>query len=415
MSRKGKRKQQAKAKRPAPPPKPTLGRYYRHHRETIHKVLRWAGITAGAVVLVALAVFLLQKHSISLTKSDYLKEARKRMALGYFDQAILSYHQAENADPADKTIPVETAMARARIDLLQGGSASRAIGATAQVLVDDSTLAFAHAGLAQLLARQGNLKDAISHSYATLRYFPAQKDTPSALAVALILAEHYRHADQFDSAAAYGEMAIDYATVVGDPLHLMLAKSDLGLAKLRQGQLEQGRLFFEDLLARVGNSGPYYEGLGKVGLADFFQRSGNPDSAIYYAQSTENALVTSGPNEVSAYSAQVEGRSLRDRGDLVNSVAKLQNSLSNWVALRSQADLIDCANDLAISYYDQKDYFNARKYYYVAAKLAAKYGFAAKDRYGADMNLRFLKNLSQDQYLAAGNEGDALVKQYSVW
>jgi hypothetical protein len=106
---------------------------------------------------------------------------------------------------------------------------------------------------------------------------------------------------------------------------------------------------------------------------------------------------------------------LRDKGDLPNAILRLNASLVAWQSLRDQADLIDNLNDLAKAYSLQKDYFNTRKYYIAAATLAVKYVLTTKDDYDADMDSRFLRELSQDEYLRAGNEGTALAQQYSMW
>ena len=415
MSRKGRRKQQAKAKRPAPPPSFTLGRFYRFHRETFHKVFSYTGLAVGAIAVIVVAIWLLQRRSTSLTKSDYLREARKSLALGYFDQAVVSYHQAENADPADEKIKREISMARTRAELSQGGQISRAIDAAAQVLADDSTLAIAHAGLAQLHSGLGNLKLGMSYARAALRFGEAEGDIPSTLAASLVLESGYRQTDVLDSAVAFGEQAVDQAHVVGDRTNLALAEVGAGFSLLRQDKLEKGRLFFEDVIAMSGGGNSYFDRIAKVGLADYFFRAGLYDSAIFYASPIESGSTDSTPNELSALASQVLGKTLRGKGDLTNALLKLNSSLVSWQSLRSQAYLIDNLNDLAETYYAQKDYFNARKYYYAAARLADKYGFVKKDHYDANMNLRFLKFLSQVDYLRAGDEGSALVAQYSLW
>ncbi len=414
MSRKGKRRQQAKAKRPARP-KPTFGRYYRHYRDTFHKIFRWAGIAAGAIALVIIAVVIVKKLGVSLTKADYLREARKNFVLGYPDRAVLSYHQAENADQADTKIKDETAMARAWADMMQGGQTDHALNATSQVLATDSTSTVAHVGLAQLYSRFGNLKQAMPQANSALKFAVAANDTPSALAASLVLESCYRQTDLIDSAAIYAEQSVDFGNAVGDLTSLLFAEYGAGLSTLRQGKLEKGKLFFEDILAKAATGGSLYENMGKVGLADYFHRSGNYDSASFYAVTVVNALANSGVSEVSALASQILGRALRDKGDLPNAISRLNSSLAGWQPLRRQGDLVDNLNDLARAYSLQKDYFNARKYYLVAATLAGKYGFNKKNLYGADMNMRFLRLLSQSEYLRAGTEGTALVQQYSIW
>jgi hypothetical protein len=412
MSRKGKLRQQAKAKRPARP-KPTFGLYYRHNIETFHKIFRWAGIVICAAALVFITIVMVNKLGGSVTKVDYLREARKNFVLGYFDRAVLSYHQAENADQAETKIKDETAMARAWADTMQGGGIDRALKATLQVLATDSTLVVVHVGLAQLYSRLGNFEGTMPHAYSALKLAAAASDTPSALAASLVLESCYRQTDLIDSAAIYGEQAVTYANAVGDPPSFLSAESGAGFNTLRQGKLEKGRLFFEDILARAATGGSLYENVGKAGLADYFHRSGNYDSASFYAVTVINALANYEVSEVSALASQILGRALRDKGDLPNAISRLSGSLASWQSLRHQADLIDNLNDLAAAYLLQKDYFNARKYYFTAKTLAAKYEFSKKNHYGADMNIRFLKFLSQTEYLRAGTEGTALVQQYS--
>jgi hypothetical protein len=63
MSRKGKKRQQAKSKRP-PKPQFSLGRYYRHYRETFNRIFKWTGIIAGALAILVLAVVLIKKSGI---------------------------------------------------------------------------------------------------------------------------------------------------------------------------------------------------------------------------------------------------------------------------------------------------------------------------------------------------------------
>jgi tetratricopeptide (TPR) repeat protein len=414
MSRKGKRRQQEKAKRP-PRPKPTFGRYYRHNIEFFHKVFRWTGIIGGAAALVIIGIVVVKKLGVSLTKADYLREARKSFVLGYPDRAVLSYHQAENADPADTKIKDETAMARAWAEMMQGGQVDRALNATSQVLVTDSTSAVAHVGLAQLYNRFGDLKQTMPQAHSAIRFATAANDTPSVLAALLVLESCYRQSDLVDSSALYAERAVDLANVVGDPTSILFAECGAGFSALQQNKIEKGRLFFEDVLAKAAARGSLYENMGRVGLADYFHRSGNYDSASYYAIAAVNALANSGVSEISALASQVLGRALRDKGDIPNAISRLNASLTGWQSMRREADLVDNLNDLAKAYFSQKDYFNARKYYFAAATLAAKYGFSKKDLYGADMNIRFLSSLSQADYLRAGTEGSALVQQCTFW
>ena len=127
------------------------------------------------------------------------------------------------------------------------------------------------------------------------------------------------------------------------------------------------------------------------------------------------ALANSGISEVSTLASQVLGCALRDKGDLPNAISRLSSSLASWQSLRRQADLVDNLNDLARAYLLQKDYFNARKYYIGAATLAVKYNLTTKDDYDDDMDARYLKSLSQVEYLLAGTEGTTLAKQYSFW
>jgi tetratricopeptide (TPR) repeat protein len=414
MSRKGKLRQQAKAKRPARP-KPTFRLYYRQFNETFHKIFLWLGIVAGAVALVVIAVLIIRKLGVTTTGADYLREARKNFVLGYPDRALLSYHQAESAEQTDAKIKDEIAMARAWAEMAQGGQIDRALNATLQALTTDSTLTAAHVGLAQLYSRSGSFKQTLPQTYSALKFASAANDTPSVLAASLVLESCYRQTDQIDSAAKYAEQAVNLANAVGDPRNLLSAESGAGFCALRQGKLEKGKLFFGDILARAATGGSLYEKMGKAGLADYFHRSGNYDSASFYAAAVVNAPASPEVGEVFALASQVLGRTLRDKGDLPNAISSLSTSLDSWLTLRRQTDLIDNLNDLGRAYLLQKDYFKARKYYIGAATLAVKYGLTTKDDYDDDMDIRYLKNLSQDEYLLAGTEGTELAKRYSLW
>jgi tetratricopeptide (TPR) repeat protein len=414
MSRKGRLRQRAKAKRPARP-KPTLKLYYRQYNETFHKIFRWLGIAAGAAALVVIAILIIKKLGVSTTEADYLREARRNFVLGYPDRALLGYRQAEYADQADTKIKDEAAMARAWADTTQGGQSQHALDATLQVLATDSTLAVAYVGLAQLYSRSGNFKQAIPHAYSALKFATPANDTPSTLAASLVLESCYRQIDQIDSAAIYAKQAVDLANIVGDPPSFLSAESGAGFCTLRQGKFEKGKLFFEDILFKAATGGSPYENMAKVGLADYFQSSGNHDSASFYAAAVVKTLANSGASEVSALASQILGCALRDRGDLPNAISRLNSSLASWQILRRQADLINNLNDLAEAYLLQKNYFNARKYYVGAATLAVKYNLTTKDDYDADMDTRYLKSLQQEEYLRAGTEGTELAKQYSLW
>jgi hypothetical protein len=413
MSKKKKKKQPAKAKRPSKPPQPSLGRYYRHHKKKIRKIGTWVGIGLAALVVISVAFVLVRKYGVSRTKADFVREARREFLLGQFDRALVSYHQAQNADPSDQAVERETMLAQRRAEIENGGSIEQTIGAAMQVASADSTSVLANAVLAQLHYSSGNLPLAYSYAKTALRLAEQGSDTTGQLSASLSLLAYFRQKDQFDSAAVYGEKAIGLAEGIGDAVNLSFAEAGTGFTLSRLGNLDKAKSLFQKISSRGGNPPQYLVDLASVGLADNFYRAKSYDSALYYASNVEGRHQGSTQTENSALAIQIHGNVLRDRGDLAAALAKLTASLDAWQSLKELAQVIDNLNDLAATYYLQMDSFNARKYYAAAGKLASKYAFPTKDLYNADMNLQFLKNLSSADYLRAGDEGTAIAQKYS--
>lgn len=414
MSRKGKKRQQQKAKRP-PKPQFSLGRYYRHYRQNFHQIFKWAAIGAGAIAIVAVAVIVIGKSGTSRTKAELIRLARRDFVLGHADHAVLNYHQAENVDPTDKELKAETAMARAFADMMLSGRAEQPLATAQSLLSNDSTVAVAHAGLAQLYQRLSNPQKSVNHAYAALRFASADNDTPTVMAASMVLESYFRHMDMLDSAAKYGEQSVSLAATAGDATNLIFAEAGAGMTFLKQGNQERARLLFEDVLAKVPSGSAVMVGLGKTGMAEYYFATGKLDSAAALAREVVGSLTNTKGSEVFARANYILGRTLKAQGDLPGAVSNLTSSLSAFASMGLQSELVDNLNDLASTYLLQKDYFNARKHLYVAARLADKYKFVGKDHYDADMNVRFLSYLSQDEYLRAAREGDELIRQYSVW
>lgn len=413
MTKKKQRRQQARVKRPAQTTGFDLGRYYRHHKKRIHRIAVQVAIGIAALAVIVIAVVLFRKHGVSLTKADYVREARKNLMLGYFEDAVVNYHQAQNADPTDESVNREMAMAQRRAEIASGGSPERAIGAAMQVLSKDSNSAVAHLDLSQLYYGLGDLISTNRHALSAMRFADDRADTVALLSASLSLLSYHRKKDQFDSAVTFGEKAISLAESVGDAVSLALAQAGTGFSLLRLGNLDRARGLFHTVLNGGGNRYPYLARLAKLGLADCFYIAKDFDSARIYASDVETQYQSSTNNEIATQATQLLGKISRAREDYVQAVSKLNTSLDAWRSLGDLPEVIDNLNDLAEAYYDQKDFVNARKFYMAAGKMAKKYDFPTKDHYTADMNLRLLRNLSSEEYLRAGNEGAALAEKYS--
>ncbi len=398
--------------RPAPATGFNLGRWYRHNKKAVHRGLVYAiAIVAGAAVL-WIGYFALANRGVTLTKEEYVALARRAFANGYFDQAILNYHKAQNAAPDDELVAREMFMARQRENLSRGGSFELALAASYQVVADDSESIVGRLSVAQLFEMRAQADSMAHYAHAALVRAQARNDHAATTAAHLLFAAKFRTIDQNDSMFSHGRRALEAAVADGDTFQIAFCKAGLGFSALRVDSLNLAEQLFRDLRAYRGRNGADVNDIGSSGLADYFQRRGELDSALVYLEPLREEIGSNLVDATTAYAARILGRVLRDQGQYDAAGEVLARSLEMWRTLRSESDVIDCLNDVAENYRLKRDLFNARKHYMAAGNLAKEVGLPRRDKYSADLNVVFLQNLKPDDYRRAGEEGIALARQY---
>ncbi len=398
--------------RPAPAPRFNLGRWYRHNKKAVHRGLIYAIATVAVVAVLWVGYFALANRGVTLTKDEYVALARRAFSLGYFDQAILNYHKAQNAAPDDALVARESFMARQRENLGRGGSFDLALAASYQVIADHPESIVGCVSLAQLFEMRAQADSMTYYAQAALQRAQVRSDYAATTAAHLLLAAKYRTIDQQDSMFVHGRLALEAAIADGDTFQVAFCRAGLGFSALRIDSLELAEQLFRELLAYRGRNGADVNDIGNAGLADYFQRRGALDSALVFLEPLREEISGNLVDATTAYAARILGRVLRDRGQYDAAGEVFARSLEMWRTLRSESDVIDCLNDVAENYRLKRDLFNARKHYMAAGNLAKEVGLPKRDMYSADLNLVFLQNLKPDDYRRAGEEGIALARQY---
>lgn len=410
MSKKKRTHPQTKSKH-SKPPRSKLSRFWHKRERSVKRILLW-GLPIAAVIVAA--IFLLSYfsgRSRAEEREHYLHLARQQLLRSNMEEALLSYHRAANADPDNKQVAREAAMANAKASLLRGGSLDNAIAAATSVIAYDSTSAVAHATLAGLYNREGDIPGLIKHAHAALDAAEAEADTVSGIAAAVYLGYGFRQKDMYDSAYQYGITASDWAQSTNDTFDLSLTRSSLGFALLGLDSLERARELFTKLQSLSGSEfQPFYD-LSQLGLADCFEREGEYDSCMVYASFVETAYRTQPSNPNFAYASQLIGRAKAGEGTYDEAVIWLTESTEAWRAVAGYSPLVDSFNDLAEVYLKLKDYAQARKFYLAASKVAQAYAVPQKSKLTVDINNLLLDRLSSEQYVTATNEGEELAEQ----
>jgi tetratricopeptide (TPR) repeat protein len=398
--------------RPAPAPRFNLGRWYRHNKKAVHRGLIYAiAIVAGAAVL-WVGYFALANRGVTLTKEEYVALARRAFSLGYFDQAILNYHKAQNAAPDDVRVARESFMARQRENLNRGGSFDLALAASYQVLAEHPESIVGCVSLAQLFEMRAQADSMEHYARTALQRAQIQDDHAATMATHLLLAAKFRTIDQQDSMFIHGRQALEAATADGDTFQVAFCRAGLGFSALRIDSLDLAERLFRELIDYRGRNGADVNDIGSAGLADYFQRRRELDSALVYLEPLREEIGSNLVDATTAYAARILGRVLRDQGQYDAAGEVLARSLEMWRTLRSESDVIDCLNDVAENFRLKRDLFNARKHYMAAGNLAKEVGLPRRDKYSADLNVVFLQSLKPDEYRRAGEEGIALARQY---
>ncbi len=404
----GKRKKSAAPPVSRPRSHSGIGRWYRHNKARVQRFLVIGILAVAALILIVVGLRYVLGRGERMSKADLISLGREKLLLGYFDDAILNYHKASNLDPNDPLLQREYRLARQRSTVSNRGSLDQTFLTAHEVLQLDSRSLVATVCLAQYFEMR-NLPDSLRHYAHRARDLALQSgDRAGQVASGLLLATYFRTFDRQDSVLVYDREALAAATTIGDTLQIAFASASLGFAAVRLDSLEAARELFTMLVDYRGQNREAYVEIGRTGLADYFHRSRQYDSALVYLRALQTKIERGAVDGTTAYATSVFGRVMRDRGDHEMAITLLLGAQQNWESLRSTPDIIDNLNDLAKAYRAKNDFFNARKYYLAAGKLAGTAKLPHKDQYTADLNLLFLKNLKSDEYVRAGAEGEEL-------
>ncbi len=412
MAKKKSRKQVAS--RPASKPQEfNPGRYYRHNKKQIQKVLVYA-IVAVTVLSVVWGIYaLIINRGVTLTKDEYVALARGHLLRGSYDQAVLNYHKALNADPNDKLIQREHFLARSRDNMSRGSTVDLVLAAAQQLLSDFPTSLVGRVSLAQAFQLRSDLSGMVREGTAARRQAQAEGDMAALLAADLVMGTYYRTEEKQDSAFMVGKEALAAANAINDTFQVALVQAGLGFAAIRLDSMQYAREVFGELLNYEGEAAASFHNVANTGLVDYYHRSKQLDSARVTLDKLRQIIDGGGADATTAYAVQMSGRLLRDSGQLDSAAIQLERSLAIWRNLQSGADVIDNLNDLGSAYRLKQDFYNARKCYMAAGTLAAKFKFDGKDLYTANLNLLFLQELKPDEYVRSGADGKTWAEEFA--
>jgi hypothetical protein len=385
------------------------GSLWQRHQTSMRRLMIW-GIPVIVVLLGVTLVFsYMQGKQNAKEKVEYTYLAHQQLLRGELNEAEVSYHIAQNADPHDKQLSREATMLQAKKTLATGGSLDNAIAAANTVLAYDSNSVVAQVTLAMLYNREGDVSKV--EKFAGLAYTNAKSksDTLAMLMASISLSSYFRQVRQPDPAYAYARKADSLAEMTGDTFDLAMAKSTLAFSALKVDSLEQAKNLFQRVEQLSGQVYQPFFDLAQVGLSEYFFLAGEYDSCIVHATYVENLYKgLAAPNTNYASAIYYEGKALAAKGEDQKAIEKLLESAQAWQALSGYSDLIDNINDLGDLYLREKDYANARKYYLAAAKVEKSYGLPQQSKLDIDLNNLFLQNLTKEDYVRAGKEGDSL-------
>jgi tetratricopeptide (TPR) repeat protein len=176
--------------------------------------------------------------------------------------------------------------------------------------------------------------------------------------------------------------------------------------------LSQARALLDSVLQSAGDDYRSFVDLARAGLADYHFKSDRCDSTLSYTHLLlADAGLDANPN--TAHAAHLAGQCLAKQGELEQGVELLKRSAEEWRSLGGSSDLIDTYNDLGAAYLELSEHYQARVYLLAATQLAIKFDLPHKKTYDIDMNALFLDKLSSENYLAAGEEVEELVREIS--
>ncbi|MFH2055907.1 MAG: tetratricopeptide repeat protein [bacterium] len=385
-----------------------LVRLWQRHARTVARVAAIAAAAFVVLVAVYLTVSKLGTASRAGEVADHVTQAREALLRNQFETARLAYHQAGNADPDDPALKREQTMFQQRLALAQGGTLRNAIAAAYAVVANDSSSTIGWLVLGQLNNNLGNLTKVLEYGTRALRLANDEEEKCSQIAASVLLGSYFRQREQFDSAYHYAGLAVDLAEVTQDTFDLLVSGSGLAYAALGLDSLERAAGLLRETEARAQAAYPGFVDLADAGLADYFRRIKQDDSALSYANLVLGRNPVYKPNPTAALAAQVAGQVLTRQGKYEEAEMRLQGAAAAWRAIAGYTDLITTYNALADLNYRREDFAAARKYYLVATRVAESFGLGTKGQYDINRNNFFLGKLSTEAYLSAGEAANAL-------
>ncbi len=378
----------------------------------LSRTQKFVGVGILVVAVAAVLAIVFSGRREKLTVAELTNRGRKHFMLGRLDAAILDYHRALNDEPDNKQLQYENFLVEQRIGFAGGGDQKTAIAAARRVEDSGDYPLMGTVALAQIYQKAGMAQQSRDKALSALGEAKTNSDSAAQIAAEEVLSSYYRSVAQFDSAFFYASNAMPLAAGIDDTFHLAVARVSAGISALRIDSLDFAHRTFQDLLKYKGVSESEFVPVAAVGLADYFERSGEFDSTLFYLDTIKDRYGPKSHDAIASYALQILGRTYSDYERYDEAVKVLQRSLGITQQLNNIADAIDIMNDLANCYRQSHDWHNARKYYMAAGNLAKHFNFDAKDKYTADLNNLFLKRLKASDYKRAGEEGLELAKQF---
>lgn len=383
-------------------------RWWRRNAQTSARIGLF--VLGGLVVVVGayLIITTLGQSKRSGRAGAYITEAREALLRSDFEAAQVAYHQARNIDPDDPALRREQTMFQQRLAQSQGGSTANAIAAANTVVAHDSSSTIGNLVLAQLYNARGDQSNMYLHAARGLQLARSDQDKSGQIMAGVLLGSHFRQRNDFDSAYYYSNLAVELADETLSRFYWLITRSGLAYSALGLDSLAQAESLLRDCVGWADTSYAGFAELAQAGLADYFRRAGQYDSALNYANLVLARYPSYQPTPTEALAAEVAGQALTEQSRWEEAEMRLHEAAALWRKLAGYSDLITTYNALGDHYYRREDYVAARKYYLAATRIAAGYGLEEKGQYDINLNNFFLDKLSNESYLSSGAAAEAL-------
>ncbi len=366
-----------------------------------------------AVIAFAVAAYYQIDRLGKPSVEERLASARHNLMLGRVQDAIVDYHRVLNELPDNEQLQYEQYLAQTRAGAVSSPGADQVVAAAQRVKNRGSYPLLGSVLLAQMYQQTAESDAAAAEALPALEQAAALNDSAAQVALYEVLAMHYREAANFDSSLLVSKAAIGIATALDDSFHVAVSQLTAGIAALHIDSLEFAGEVFHRLIGYTGISSGEIVPVATVALADRYEKSGQSDSALFYLRRVETRLRPNARDAVAAYGFTVMGNTKCAQGEHDAGTEFLERGIEVYRLLGNVYEGMLAMNSIAACYRDARDWYNARKYYMAAGNLAKEYGHSELNLYSADLNVRFLKELSQSDYKRSGEEGLELAAQFS--